>query len=65
MIAATAEGLGSYLRTGGILEDAGVKELVRLPAGHRIVAVISLGYPTAPQEPKRRTDPAERTLWLE
>ncbi len=64
MIAATAEGLGSYLRTGGIMEDAGLKELVQLPAGHRIVAVISLGFPAAPQEPKRRTDPATQTLWL-
>ena len=65
MIAATAEGVGSYLRTGGILEDAGVKELVQLPAGHRLVAVVSLGYPAAPQQAKQRSDPAGKTLWLE
>ena len=65
MIAATAEGLGSYVRTGGILEDPDLKALVHLPTGYRIVAVISLGYPAGPQEPKPRSDPAERTLWLE
>jgi len=65
MIAATAEGLGSYLRTGGIMEDAAVKDLVRLPAGHRIVAVVSLGYPAASEEPKKRGDAAAKTVWLE
>ncbi|MGA2382952.1 MAG: nitroreductase [Gemmatimonadales bacterium] len=65
LIAATAEGLGSYLRTGGMMDDAGVQELVRLPAGHRIVAVLSLGYPASPQEPKQRTDAGQRTLWLD
>ena len=64
MIAATAEGLGSYLRTGGIMEDAGLKALVQLPAGYRIVAVVSLGYPAAAPAPKQRSDPAGKTLWL-
>jgi nitroreductase len=65
LIAATAEGLGSYVRTGGIMEDPGVRELVRLPDRHRVVAVVSLGYPAGREEPKRRTDPAERTVWLD
>ena len=65
LIAATAEGLGSYLRTGGIMEDAGLKALVQLPAGHRVVAVVSLGYPAAPQGPTRRADAAAKTLWLD
>jgi nitroreductase len=64
LIAATAEGLGSYLRTGGILEDPALRQLAQVPPGHRLVAVISLGYPAAPQEPKRRSDPGARTLWL-
>jgi nitroreductase len=64
MIAATAEGLGTYLRTGGIMDDPAVAELVQLPGGHRIVAIISLGYPAEAQEPRRRTGPAEKTVWL-
>ena len=65
LIAATAEGLGSYVRTGGIMGDAAVRELVRAPADHRIVAVVSLGYPAAAEAPRRRTDPASRTEWLD
>ena len=65
LIAATAEGLGTYLRTGGIMTDPGVQELLRLPAGHRIVAVVSIGRVADPGVPKQRTDPAQRTLWLD
>jgi len=65
LIAATAEGLGTYLRTGGIMTDPGVQGLVRLPAGHRIAAVVSIGHFAGPGEPKQRTDPAQRTLWLD
>jgi nitroreductase len=65
LIAATAVGLGSYLRTGGIMEDPGVEALVQLPAGHRIVAVVSLGYPAAAEQPKQRGDVVAKTLWLD
>jgi nitroreductase len=65
LIAATAEGLGTYPRTGGIMTDPAVEALVRLPAGHRIVAVVSLGYPAETPAPKRRTDPGEKTTWLD
>jgi nitroreductase len=65
MIAASADGLGTYLRTGGIMDDAAVKELVQLPDGHRIVAIVSLGYAAEPPQPKRRTDPSARTVWLD
>lgn len=65
LIAATAEGLGSYLRTGGILEDAALKALVGLPAGYRTVAVISLGSPAALQQPTRRSEASGKTVWLD
>jgi nitroreductase len=65
LLAATAEGLGSYLRTGGIMRDPAVRELVQAPADHRIVAIVSLGRPDADEAPKRRTDPAGRTVWLD
>lgn len=65
LIAATAEGLGSYVRTGGLMRDAAMLALVRAPAGHRIVAIVSLGYGAAAEEPRRRSDPAARTEWLD
>lgn len=65
LVAATAEGLGTYLRTGGIMEEPALKDLVGLPAGHRVVGIVSLGYPAAAEAPKRRTDAALKTTWLE
>ena len=65
MIAATADGLGTYLRTGGTMDDAGVRELVHIPDGHRIVAVISLGLPTEALQPKPRASAAAKTVWLD
>ncbi len=65
MIAATAEGLGTYVRTGGIMADPAVGRLVALPDAHRIVAVISVGYPAGKTEPVRRTGATGKTIWLE
>ncbi|HTT69097.1 MAG TPA: nitroreductase [Gemmatimonadales bacterium] len=65
LVAATAEGLGTYVRTGGIMRDPAVRELVRAPETHRIVAIVSLGYPAEAVRPGRRSDPAERTVWLD
>ena len=65
LIAASAEGLGTYLRTGGIMRDAAVRALAQAPEGHRIVAVVSLGHPGEPPQATRRADPATRTVWLD
>ena len=65
LIAATAEGLGTYVRTGGIMREGAVRELAQAPAGHRIVAVISLGRPAEPPTSTRRADPAAKTVWLD
>ncbi len=63
LTAATAEGLGSYVRTGGILEEATVLELAALPPAHRLLAAISLGHPAADEAPRRRTPASEKTVW--
>jgi nitroreductase len=65
LLAATAEGLGSYMRTGGIMDLPETRQLVGAPQGYRIVAIVSLGYPAGADEPKRRTDPGEKTVWLD
>jgi len=65
LTAATAEGLGTYVRTGGILTDPGVEALVQLPPRHRVIALVSLGLPAGEESPRRRTPAAEKTLWLE
>lgn len=65
LIAAAAAGLGSYVRTGGIMRDAAVRALAQAPDTHRIVAVVSLGYPAEAAKPSRRADPDSRTVWLD
>ena len=65
MIAAEAMGLGTYLRTGGMLREPALAELVGLPEGFRVVGVLSLCYPAEQAGPKRRRPAAEVTRWLE
>lgn len=65
LIAATAAGLGTYLRTGGIMDHPGLKALVGLPEGYRIVGIVSLGYPAGEEMAKRRAPAADKTTWLD
>ena len=65
LIAAAAEGLGTYVRTGGILETADLNALVGLPAAFRMVAVVSVGYPSGEPAMKPRTDAGSKTVWLD
>jgi nitroreductase len=65
MIAAESLGLGTYLRTGGVLQHPELAELVGLPERHRIVGLISLGYPAEAESPRRRKPAAQLTRWLD
>ena len=65
MTAAQSLGLGTYLRTGGIMRDPGLADLVGLPPGFRVVGVLSLGYPQDEEPPRRRRPAAELTSWIE
>lgn len=64
IIAAESLGLGTYLRTGGIMRDPALAELAGLADGQRIVGVLSLGYPAEPEPPRRRRPAAELTRWV-
>jgi nitroreductase len=65
MIAAESLGLGTYLKTGGVMRDPGVLELARVPEGFRVVGIVSLGYPAGVESPRRRKPAAELTEWVE
>lgn len=65
MTAAQALGLGTYLRTGGVMQDPALLQLAGVPAGFRVVGVLSLGYPAEEATPRRRRPAAELTRWLE
>ena len=66
LVAAAADNIGSFLRTGGIMHLPEVQSLVGLPPGYRIVGIVSLGYLASPPEPTRRKKPlAEVVRWLD
>jgi nitroreductase len=63
--AAESLGLGTYLKTGGIMRDADLRQLARVGDGFRVVAIISLGYPAGRDAPRRRKPVAELTQWVD
>ncbi len=65
MTAAQSLGLGTYLKTGAVMRDPVLGDLVGLPEGYRVVAVLSLGYPADAESPRRRRPAGELTRWLE
>jgi nitroreductase len=65
MVGAQVLGLGTYLRTGGVMQDPQLLELARIPPDLRIVAVISLGYPAEQPTPRPRKSWTELTQWIE
>jgi nitroreductase len=65
MIAAESLGLGTYLKTGGIMQDPAVLKLVHVPEGFRIAGIVSLGYPADSEPPRRRKSATDLTEWVE
>jgi nitroreductase len=64
MIAAESLELGTYLRTGGVMREPVLADLIGLPEGFRVVGILSLGYPAETDPPRRRRPAAELTQWL-
>ena len=64
MIAAESLGLGTYLRTGGIMREPALAALAGLADGHRIVGILSLGRPQDTEPPRRRRPASELTRWV-
>ena len=64
IIAAQSLGLGTYLRTGGIMAEPDLERLAGLGDGQRIVGILSLGYPAEPETPRRRRPAGELTRWV-
>ena len=66
LVAAAADGIGSMLRTGGIMDHQDVKALVGVPDGYRIVGIVSLGYLASAPEPTIRRKPLSEVVnWLD
>lgn len=64
LIAATASGLGTHLRTGKLLDDAELRAALGVGRGERLIAIIYLGEPADMPAAKRRAPAAQKTRWL-
>jgi nitroreductase len=65
MLAAHADGLGTHMKSGAILEDPRTRAAFGVPDGERIIAMIQLGEPAAAQEAKARKPASEVTRWVD
>lgn len=65
LLAAMSLGLGTYLRTGSLLEDPRLRELLGAGEGERVIATIYVGYPKEEPRLKPRAPAAEKTRWLD
>jgi nitroreductase len=65
MIAAQSLGLGTSLKTGGVMRDPALLRLARVPENFRVVGIVSLGYPAEAEPPRRRKPAGELTHWVE
>lgn len=63
MLAAVELGLGTAIKTGGVMSDAAARAAVGVPEGQRIVAVLNVGVPAETPPAKTRSAAAELTQW--
>jgi len=64
-LVATAFGLGSHIKSGGIMDDPAARAVVGLPDGERIVAIVNVGEPEEVPAPKERLRATEVTTWVD
>ena len=63
-LAATGMGLGTHVKSGGIMDDPRARAAVGVADDERIIATLSLGEPAEIPDPKPRTPASELTTWV-
>jgi nitroreductase len=63
-LAAHAMGLGTHVKSGGIMDDPAARAAVGVREGERIVATINVGEPAEIPAAKPRHDAGELTRWV-
>jgi nitroreductase len=62
-LAALDLGLGTHIKTGGVMDDAAARSAAGVRDRERIVAIVNVGTPADVPPPKSRTPAAELTTW--
>ena len=63
-LAAVERGLGTHLKTGGVMHDAAARAAAGVKENERIVAVVNLGEPAEVPAPKNRQPATVVTTWV-
>jgi nitroreductase len=63
-LAAVASGLGTYIKTGAVMDDPAARAAVGLPDDQRIVVTVNLGEPAEVPAPKNRDAATSHTSWV-
>jgi len=64
MLAAVELGLGTHLKTGGVMSDPAARAAVGVSANERIVAVVNVGVPAETPAAKKREEATALTTWV-
>lgn len=63
-LAACAMGLGTHVKSGGIMDDPRARSVVGVSDRERIIATVALGEPASVPDPKPRRSADEFTIWV-
>ena len=63
-LAAVELGLGTHIKTGGVMSDPAARAAVGVPDDQRIVAIVNVGEPSETLPPKKREPASALTTWV-
>jgi nitroreductase len=63
-LAAVEMGLGTHIKTGGVMADPAARAAVGVKENERIIAVVNLGEPAEVPSPKPRESASSLTTWV-
>lgn len=63
-LAAVELGLGTHIKTGGVMGDAAARQAAGVHDDQRIVAIVNVGVPADVPPPKQREPATAFTTWL-
>jgi nitroreductase len=65
LLLAVAMGLGTHVKTGGVMADPGARAAVGVRDEERIIAIVNLGVPAEMPAAKPRAGAASHTIWVD
>lgn len=63
-LSAVELGLGTHIKTGGVMSDPAARAAVGVPDDQRIVAIVNVGEPAEIPPPRARVPASEHTVWV-